>query len=71
MPVRIMPCEETHRSQQLAIYLAEAEKYRSWAVQPPGNVTATDANLATGYEMLARSFAQLGRDLGSVDSAAA
>jgi hypothetical protein len=70
MPVRIMPSEGTDRSQQHALYLTEAQKYRSWAVQPPGNETATDANLATGYEMLARSFAQLSQDLGSTNQPA-
>jgi hypothetical protein len=63
----IMPREVIRLSQQHALYLAEAAKYRSFAEHTPANVTATDAVLANGYEMLARSFAQLGPDLGSVD----
>jgi len=59
----IMPFGEIRRSQQHALYLAEAAKYRSWADQTPANMTATDAVLANGYENLARSFEQLCRDL--------
>jgi hypothetical protein len=61
----IIPREENRRSQQHTLYLAEAAKYRSWAENTPANVTATDAVLANGYEILARSFAQLSRELGS------
>jgi hypothetical protein len=65
-PGNIIPAEETNVSRQHTFYLTEAEKYRSWAVTTLPNVTATDAILANGYETLARSFAQLSRDLGSV-----